>query len=91
MADGSSRSPLSRALTGARQDRAAKGAVVRLVGSVDAELSGQGIRAYAVAPSFINYEGQGTGVTADFLVSVCAHLCVNDTDALGGSVIRAYG
>ena len=70
---------------------AAKGAVVRLVESVDAELSGQGIRAYAVAPSFINYDGQGKGVTADFLVSVCAHLCVNDTDALGGSVIRAYG
>ena len=70
---------------------AAKGAVVRLVESVDAELSSRGIRAFAVAPSFIDFSGQGKGVAPDFLTSVCAHLCVNEAAPLGGTVIRAYG
>ncbi len=74
---------------------AAKAGVIRLVESVDAEFRDAGIRAYAVAPSFILFDeeevGGEAGVHARELAELCRYLCDDDAGALSGNVIRAYG
>jgi 3-oxoacyl-[acyl-carrier protein] reductase len=71
---------------------AAKAGVVRLVESVAEEFEGQGICAYALAPSSILYEGaKGPGVAAEDLAKLGVDLLKPAARAMTGTVLRAYG
>jgi 3-oxoacyl-[acyl-carrier protein] reductase len=71
---------------------ASKAGLIRLVESVDDELQDRGIRAFVIAPSFIQYDQKvgADGVTVADLVEIILFLCTPAADLLGGHVIRAY-
>jgi len=72
---------------------ASKAGVARLVEAVAAEYAGQGISAYAIAPStiLVGGEEEQKGVKAEDLIDLCMYLCSPAGEALNGKTIRAYG
>jgi len=69
---------------------ATKAGVVRLVESVAAEFSENGIACHAIAPSTILFEEEGDGVQANEIISLAAFL-ISSGGAMTGTTIRAYG
>ena len=72
---------------------AAKAGVMRLVEAVAAEFQDPQIRAHAIAPSMILYDGMEdqAGVRAQDLADACQFLVSPVGGALNGQVMRVYG
>lgn len=71
---------------------ASKAGVKRLVEAIGAEYAGTGLRAHAVAPSMILFDGdEGKGVTANDLVEHFLYLASPAGASLNGDTLHAFG